>query len=75
MDYRTLGQTDLRVSPICFGTWSFGGDWGDVRTADAEAAVRTALDLGINVFDTARADGAEGAASATGGPGSSSSRR
>jgi aryl-alcohol dehydrogenase-like predicted oxidoreductase len=57
MDYRTFGRTDLRVSRICFGTWSFGGEWGDVQTADAEAAVRTALDLGINFFDTAQAYG------------------
>jgi aryl-alcohol dehydrogenase-like predicted oxidoreductase len=57
MDYRTLGRTELQVSPICFGTWSFGGEWGDVQAADAKAAVRRAFELGINFFDTAQAYG------------------
>lgn len=52
-----LGRTDLAVSAIALGTWSFGGDWGAV---DADAAARTitgAVDLGINFFDTAQAYG------------------
>jgi aryl-alcohol dehydrogenase-like predicted oxidoreductase len=52
-----LGRTDLVVSTISLGTWSFGGDWGAV---DADAATRTiaeAVDLGINFFDTAQAYG------------------
>src|SRR5947209_17691311 len=52
-----LGRTELDVSTIALGTWSFGGDWGAV---DADAATRTiarAVDLGINFFDTAQAYG------------------
>jgi aryl-alcohol dehydrogenase-like predicted oxidoreductase len=57
MRYTRLGRTDLRVSAICFGTWSFGGDWGGVREEESRAAVRKALELGINFFDTAQAYG------------------
>src|SRR4051812_47258796 len=57
MEYVELGQTGLRVSRICFGTWQFGGDWGAVERDDAKAAIRTALDLGITFFDTAQAYG------------------
>jgi aryl-alcohol dehydrogenase-like predicted oxidoreductase len=48
MDHKMFGRTDLRVSSICFGTWPFGGDCGDIEIADPEAAGRTALALGIN---------------------------
>ena len=27
-DYRTLGRSGLRVSPLCLGTMTFGTDWG-----------------------------------------------
>src|SRR5438093_5846751 len=57
MEYTTLGQTDLRVSRLAFGTWSFGGEWGAVQEAESTAAVRRALDLGITLFDTAQAYG------------------
>jgi aryl-alcohol dehydrogenase-like predicted oxidoreductase len=52
-----LGRTELAVSNIGLGTWSYGGDWGSV---DVDAAARTingAVDLGINFFDTAQAYG------------------
>ena len=52
-----LGKTDLRVSPIAFGTWSFGGEWGSFDTDAADATVGRALDLGITLFDTAQAYG------------------
>jgi hypothetical protein len=57
MRHVRLGQTDLQVSAIAFGTWAFGGDWG---TADLEAgreAIDYALALGINLFDTAQGYG------------------
>jgi aryl-alcohol dehydrogenase-like predicted oxidoreductase len=57
MEYTMLGQTDLYVSRLCFGTWAFGGDWGAVDVAQNRAAIRKALDLGINFFDTAQAYG------------------
>jgi aryl-alcohol dehydrogenase-like predicted oxidoreductase len=50
-------MTDLQVSPICFGTWQLGGDWGEFDERDAIAAIRHALELGVNVFDTAQAYG------------------
>lgn len=57
MQYIDLGQTGLRVSRICFGSWAFGGDWGGQDAEDAKAAVRRALELGIDFFDTAQAYG------------------
>jgi aryl-alcohol dehydrogenase-like predicted oxidoreductase len=27
MRYVRLGKTDVEVSAVAFGTWSFGGDW------------------------------------------------
>jgi aryl-alcohol dehydrogenase-like predicted oxidoreductase len=50
MDYRTLGLTGLKVSPLCLGTMQFG--W----TSDENAARRVlsaAYDAGINFIDTA----------------------
>src|SRR5712691_2128277 len=57
MEYTQLGQTDLHVSRLAFGTWSFGGEWGPVQADDGKAAIRKALELGINFFDTAQAYG------------------
>ena len=57
MDFRRLGRSKLEVSRICFGTWQFGGEWGAVEREEAKAAVRKALDLGVNFFDTAQAYG------------------
>ncbi|HEX4325162.1 MAG TPA: aldo/keto reductase, partial [Gaiellaceae bacterium] len=51
MEYRTLGDSDLRVSEICLGTWTtFGGSLAD---DDAIALVDGALGQGVNFFDTA----------------------
>jgi aryl-alcohol dehydrogenase-like predicted oxidoreductase len=55
--YTRFGQTDLEVSRICFGTWQVGGDWGAPEEGEQEAAMRRALELGINFFDTAQAYG------------------
>jgi aryl-alcohol dehydrogenase-like predicted oxidoreductase len=52
-----LGQTDLQVSAIAFGTWAFGGDWGVADVQDSKAAIHHAMDLGINLFDTAQGYG------------------
>jgi aryl-alcohol dehydrogenase-like predicted oxidoreductase len=52
-----LGRTELQVSPIAFGTWQLGGDWGSFDEREAIAAIRHALDLGVNFFDTAQAYG------------------
>ena len=52
-----LGQTDLQVSPIAFGTWAFGGDWGAADLQESTDAIHHALELGINLFDTAQGYG------------------
>jgi aryl-alcohol dehydrogenase-like predicted oxidoreductase len=52
-----LGGIDLDVSRICFGTWQFGGDWGSLDEQAAVDAMRRALELGINFFDTAQGYG------------------
>ena len=52
-----LGMTELEVSPIGFGTWQLGGDWGSFDERRAIAAIRNALELGVNLFDTAQAYG------------------
>ncbi len=57
MQYTRLGETDLEVSRICFGTWQLGGDWGEIDVEEARAAIHRALELGINFFDTAQAYG------------------
>jgi len=57
MQYAGLGERGPRVSRIAFGNWSAGGDWGGVDRAGAIGAIREALDLGITLFDTARAYG------------------
>ena len=57
MKTTTLGRSGLQVSRIAFGTWSFGGDWGSVDTAAAQAAIRYARELGVNFFDTAQGYG------------------
>jgi aryl-alcohol dehydrogenase-like predicted oxidoreductase len=57
MRYVRLGKTDLEVSAIAFGTWSFGGEWGAFDADEAKKTVGRALDLGITLFDTAQAYG------------------
>ena len=52
-----LGQTDLQVSVIAFGTWAFGGDWGAPDLQESKDAIQHAVELGINFFDTAQAYG------------------
>ena len=54
MDRIRLGlTTELQVSPICFATWQLGGDWSGFDERDAAAAIRHALELGVNFIDTA----------------------
>jgi aryl-alcohol dehydrogenase-like predicted oxidoreductase len=54
MEYSQLGTTDLRISRIGFGCWAIGGHgYGQVDDRQSIKAIRRALDLGINFFDTA----------------------
>jgi aryl-alcohol dehydrogenase-like predicted oxidoreductase len=58
MEFRSFGQTGLRVSAIGFGSWPMAGSsYGGIDEASAVAAVRRALEVGINCFDTAPAYG------------------
>jgi methylglyoxal reductase len=51
---RPLGQSGIQASVIGMGTWAIGPWAGeDHNEADGIEAVKTALDLGINLFDTA----------------------
>jgi aryl-alcohol dehydrogenase-like predicted oxidoreductase len=58
MQTRRLGNSDLHITPIGFGAWAIGGGgwafgWGEQDDALSIAAIREALDLGINWIDTA----------------------
>lgn len=59
MRYRTLGGTGFEVSVVAVGTWAMGGkDYGRVYDGDSIKAVHRAIDLGVNLFDTAPIYGA-----------------
>ncbi len=59
MDYVALGRGGPKVSAIGLGMWQAGGKaWGpDVRDADCRKAMERAVELGINLVDTAEAYG------------------
>lgn len=54
MEYRILGRTGVKVSSLCFGTMSFGGDADETTSA---AMFARCLDAGVNFFDTANSYG------------------
>ncbi len=62
MEYRKFGNTELQVSTVGFGAWGIGGPvmagdipigWGKVDDHQSLEALKTALDRGINFYDTA----------------------
>lgn len=54
MEYLTLKNSDLTVSRLALGGCPLGGyGWGETEVSELEGAVYTALDSGINFFDTA----------------------
>jgi aryl-alcohol dehydrogenase-like predicted oxidoreductase len=54
MKFRKLGKTGFNVSEISLGTWQVGGKWGETfNDANADRILNTAIDSGINFFDTA----------------------
>lgn len=57
MDYRQLGRSGLKVSPLCLGTMNFGPH---TEEADAHDLMDRALEHGINFFDTANVYGGKG---------------
>ncbi|MEM9905815.1 MAG: aldo/keto reductase [Cyanobacteria bacterium P01_D01_bin.44] len=57
MLYRNFGKTDLQLSTIGLGTWNIGNQWGHIDETTAIATVRSAIDNGINLIDTAESYG------------------
>src|SRR5438552_15507913 len=58
MQTRRLGNSDMHITAIGFGAWAIGGGgwafaWGSQDDNDSVAAIREAIDLGINWIDTA----------------------
>ena len=56
--FRTLGNSDLKLTSIGFGAWAVGGGnwdfgWGPQDDGESIKAIHRALDLGINWIDTA----------------------
>src|ERR1700739_861281 len=52
MNYRTLGSTGVKVSPLCLGAMMFGG-WGNPDHDESVRIIHRALAAGINFVDTA----------------------
>lgn len=55
---RRLGTTDLEITRVGFGAWAIGGPdwlvgWGPQDDGESVAAIRRAIDLGVNWIDTA----------------------
>jgi aryl-alcohol dehydrogenase-like predicted oxidoreductase len=58
MHAKQLGNSDLYITPIGFGAWAIGGGdwefaWGRQDDVESVAAIRQALDAGVNWIDTA----------------------
>jgi aryl-alcohol dehydrogenase-like predicted oxidoreductase len=58
MNYRVLGKTGLKISEVGFGAWAIGGNefgnsYGPTDDRTSLSAIKTALDLGCNFFDSA----------------------
>lgn len=58
MTTRTLGNSDLAITPVGFGAWAVGGEgwafsWGPQDDRDSIAAIHRSLELGVNWIDTA----------------------
>lgn len=64
---RTIGRSGIEVSPLGMGCWAIGGPfwsgetplgWGEVDDEESIRAIHKAIDLGVNLFDTANVYGA-----------------
>jgi aryl-alcohol dehydrogenase-like predicted oxidoreductase len=58
MQKKKLGNSDMELSPLGFGSWAVGGgdwqfSWGPQDDNDSVAAIHKALELGVNWIDTA----------------------
>jgi L-galactose dehydrogenase len=52
MHYRPLGRTGLNVSALSLGGVAFGDMYGTLGPGEADACVRKAVELGVNLIDT-----------------------
>ncbi len=58
MQLRTLGMSDLKISPVLMGTWQAGKEmWAGIDDAQSTRAIRAAVEAGVTTFDTAAAYG------------------
>jgi aryl-alcohol dehydrogenase-like predicted oxidoreductase len=62
MNTKQLGNSDLFITPVGFGSWAIGGagwqfGWGRQSDDDSVAAIHRVLELGVNWIDTAAAYG------------------
>jgi aryl-alcohol dehydrogenase-like predicted oxidoreductase len=54
MEYKNLGKSAVKVTPIAFGAWAIGGwMWGGAEEDVAIKAIQTSYTLGITTIDTA----------------------
>jgi aryl-alcohol dehydrogenase-like predicted oxidoreductase len=58
MQLRTLGQSDLKITPLGIGAWAIGGGqwefaWGPQDDKESISAIRAGIDRGMNWIDTA----------------------
>lgn len=54
MNYKTLGKSGLRISPLCLGGMTLGEDWGwGADTATSNKIIHRFIELGGNFIDTA----------------------
>src|ERR1700679_2673911 len=59
MEYKTLGDTGLLVSKLCFGAMTFHGGTGlfkvvgNTNQKEADEIIKSCVEQGINFFDTA----------------------
>jgi aryl-alcohol dehydrogenase-like predicted oxidoreductase len=54
MEFVAIGDTGIRASRVGLGCWSIGGwMWGGTEEKEAIATIHAALDMGINLLDTA----------------------
>jgi aryl-alcohol dehydrogenase-like predicted oxidoreductase len=54
MEYRQLGNSNVKASVIAFGAWAIGGSmWGGSDEKDAVEAIHASIDMGVTSIDTA----------------------
>ncbi|MGK7915043.1 MAG: aldo/keto reductase [Prochloraceae cyanobacterium] len=58
MKTRTLGTSEIEITPLLMGTWQAGKrQWAGIEDAESIKAIRAAFDAGITTFDTAEVYG------------------